>query len=67
MSATDQDRIYQKAKELAFKDWPAAYPYGRSKWVQENYRSDRYITLAKVALAREKRDALATLKCSKGN
>jgi hypothetical protein len=50
MSNPTQDEIYKKAKELAFKDWPAAFPYGRARWVQENYCTDRYITLAKREL-----------------
>lgn len=32
-------KIEQIAKQLAFESWPKAFPYGRDRWVQENWTS----------------------------
>ncbi len=43
MATTNE--IVRFAKVLAFRDYPSAFPYGRAKWVEENYT--KYLTQAK--------------------
>ena len=40
--------LKEKARELAVKDWPKAFPYGRARWVEENWTL--YVARAKEIL-----------------
>lgn len=54
---TQQDEVVKLAKLLAFRDYPSAFPYGRAKWVEENYAS--YIARAKKQINIGKDDGKA--------